>query len=311
MGEGMAAASTPVVWPTRARRRLRHELVRLALAAVGRLPLLVAGRLGAAVGWLGFQLARRERARALASLSRAFPLETDAWRRGVAHRAFVHFGAAAGELASVWRQGAGHNASVSWPHEAWAPLAAARAQGKGILFVTAHLGNWEVMARALVAGGYPTSVIGREASDPHTTALIGAFRGQAGVKVIWRGAPGAARQMLRALRSNGVLGLLIDQDTRVQSVWVPFFGQLAKTPRAAADLVLRTGAAPVLGFCVRTGPGAYRVWTEAVPLPAGEGEAAVLELTAGLTARIESAIRAYPEQWVWMHERWKSPPPPR
>jgi KDO2-lipid IV(A) lauroyltransferase len=115
--------------------------------------------------------------------------------------------------------------------------------------------------------------------------------------------------MLKTLRGNRLLGLLIDQDTSVQSVWVPFFGHLAKTPRAAADLALRTGAAPLLGFAVREGPGRYRVELHDVELPAGDGEAATVELTARLTAGIEAVIRRHPEQWVWMHQRWKSPPP--
>jgi len=91
-------------------------------------------------------------------------------------------------------------------------------------------------------------------------------------------------------------------------VWVPFFGKLAKTPRAAADLALRTGAVPMLGFCTRVGPLKYRITMQEVPLPTSEGEAAVVALTTALTEGIEQQIRAHPEQWVWIHQRWKSPP---
>ena len=90
---------------------------------------------------------------------------------------------------------------------------------------------------------------------------------------------------------------------------MPFFGQLAATPRAAADLALRTGAAVVTGFCQREGDG-YRLWMEEVPWRASEDrEADALALTAALSQRIEAAIRRAPEQWVWMHQRWKTRPP--
>ncbi|WP_350356873.1 lysophospholipid acyltransferase family protein, partial [Escherichia coli] len=138
---------------------------------------------------------------------------------------------------------------------------------------------------------------------------MGSFRARGGVRSIWRGQEGAARAMLRALRSGEILGILIDQDTRVQSLFVPFFGELAATPRAAADLAIRPGASVVTGFCHRVGEG-YQLSMEEVPVPqAGDREAAALELTAALSSRIEAAIRRTPEQWVWMHQRWKTRPP--
>ncbi len=112
--------------------------------------------------------------------------------------------------------------------------------------------------------------------------------------------------MLRALEHGEILGLLIDQDTRVQSVWVPFFGKLAKTPRAAGDLALRTGAAVMLGFCQRdAASGRYLLRMHEVPVNADD---TAETLTARLTLGIEAAIRRAPEQWVWVHRRWRSPP---
>ena len=298
-----------VPWPKRARRYLRYLGVRAAVGLVGLLPLELASRLGASLGALAYRLAWGERAKALASLARAFPEATGPQREVLARRAFAHLGAAACELACVRQLDAHPEARVDWPAEDRAVLDRALARGHGVLFITGHVGNWEVLARRMTLAGYPLTAIGKEASDPHTTALVADLRRRGGVGVLWRGAPGAARQMLRTLRGNGILGLLIDQDTRVQSVWVPFFGHLAKTPRAAADLALRTGAVPVLGFAVRTGPARYRLQLEEVPLPSGEGEAAVLALTARFNQGIEAVIRSHPEQWVWMHQRWKSPPP--
>lgn len=296
-------------WPKRARRYLRYLGVRSLLALVARLPLELASHLGALAGALAFRLARKERQKALASLEKAFPSATPLERQSLARRAFVHWGSTAGELACVRQLDARREELVEWPKEDRARMDAALARGKGVVFVTGHVGNWEVLARHVALSGYPCAVIGREASDPHTTRLIERFRSDGRLRVIWRGHRGAAKDMLRTLRSNGVLGLLIDQDTRVQSVWVPFFGHAAKTPRAAADLALRTQAAPMLGFAIRVGPGRFRLSMREVPMPSGTGEEAVVALTAELTTGIEEQIREHPEQWVWMHERWKSPPP--
>jgi KDO2-lipid IV(A) lauroyltransferase len=293
----------------RARRYVRYLFIRAALATLSLLPLGVCAWVGERLGLLAFVLVRGERRKALVSLSRAFPQKSEAERVALARACFRHLGGVAGELATSRQLDARRAELVEWPAADRARMDAALAKGKGVVFVTGHVGSWEVLARHVALEGYSAAVIGKETSDPHTTALVERFRNDGKLRVIWRGHNGAAKDMLRALRSNSILGLLIDQDTKVQSVWVPFFGHLAKTPRAAADLALRTGAVPMLGFGVRVGPGRYRISMQDVALPTSEGEAAVTELTAALTKGIEDAIRAHPEQWVWMHQRWKSPPP--
>jgi KDO2-lipid IV(A) lauroyltransferase len=174
------------------------------------------------------------------------------------------------------------------------------------VFVSGHVGSWELLARTVSLAGYPCQTIAKETSDPRLTRLVEKFRESSKLKSIWRGKDGAAKAMLRALKQGEILGLLIDQDTDVQSLWVPFFGRPAKTPRAAADLALRTGAKVVLGFCQRQGDR-YRLSMREVSAEGLEGEAGARVLTERLTAGIEAAIRSAPEQWVWMHRRWKSP----
>ncbi|MBX7116954.1 MAG: lysophospholipid acyltransferase family protein [Myxococcaceae bacterium] len=298
----------------RVKRTLRYGLIRLALAVVGLLPINWASRVGAAFGTLAFALAGRERRKALESLTTAFPDWAIAQREETARKCFRHLGAAAFELACIHQLDAQMPAHVAWPAEDRARLDAALARQRGVVFISGHIGNWELLARRVSLEGYPCQTIAKETSDSRMTALVERFRASAKLKSIWRGQPGAAKHMLRALKAGEILGLLIDQDTNVQSVFVPFFGKPAKTPRAAADLALRTQAAVVLGFCQRQGPAQYQVSMEEVPLPKGDGEAAVEALTATLTARIEAKIREAPEQWVWMHQRWKSqpllPPPP-
>lgn len=293
----------------RLKRFVRFILLRALLLPLQLLPLRLAAALGAWLGAVAFFFARREVRKALASLAVAFPEKSAAEREALARACFRHLGGVAMELVRISAFDARRTELVEWDAESRAVLKAALAREKGVVFVTGHVGNWELLARFVTQEGFPVSVVGKETSDPRTTKLVEDFRTSAGMHVIWRGHDGAAKALLRTLKSNAILGMLIDQDTKVQSVWVPFFGKPAKTPRAAADLVLRTGAAPILGFCTRLGPLKYRITLQELPRPAGRDEAAVTQLTAAFTRGIEAQIRAHPEQWVWMHERWKSPPP--
>lgn len=300
--------STPV--HKRLKRWLRFLLLRAALAGVAALPLALARRLGRGLGRLGYGVARGERARTLRSLASAWPQLPERERERVARACFEHLGLMLFELGCVRQIEARMEEEVLWPAADRAVLDQALARGRGVVFISGHVGNWELLARRIAQAGYPSQSIAKEASDPRTTALIERFRAEGGVRSIWRGQEGAVRHMLRALKNNEILGLLIDQDTKVQSVFVPFFGQLASTPRAAADLALRTGAAIVCGFCQREPDGRYRIRLHEVPLPqGGDREAKALALTATLTRDIEEAIRRAPEQWVWMHRRWKTRPP--
>jgi len=271
------------------------------------LPIGLASGLGARLGRLACVLLPGEFKKALASLAVAFPENTPAHNKCLARACFAHLGRTACELACIAQVDANLEAWVEWPREARQVLEEARSLGRGVIFVSGHVGNWELLARRVAMEGIPSASIAKASTDVRTTRWVEQFRAQGKLVTIWRESPSAARQMLQTLRSNGVLGLLIDQDTRVQSVFVPFFGKPAKTPRAAADLALRTQAPLVVGFCQRQASGRYRLCMRRVATPAERSESAVLEVTAALTREIEEAIRHMPEQWTWTHQRWKTP----
>jgi KDO2-lipid IV(A) lauroyltransferase len=254
-------------------------------------------------------LAGGERKKALESLAVAFPGRSAAELEALARACFVHLGRMMLELVCVEQIDRAISGWVDWPAEDRAVLDQALAAKKGVVFVSGHVGNWELLARTVSLAGYPCQTIAKETTDPRLTRLIERFRESSKLKSIWRGKDGAAKAMLRALKQGEILGLLIDQDTDVQSLWVPFFGKPAKTPRAAADLALRTGAKVVLGFCQRR-EGRYRLSMREVSAEGLEGEDGARVLTERLTAGIEEAVRTAPEQWVWMHRRWKSVEPP-
>ncbi|MFL5321506.1 MAG: lysophospholipid acyltransferase family protein [Myxococcaceae bacterium] len=296
----------------RVKRYVRFLLVRSALAIVSSLPLRFAAWLGRGFGLIAFRVARGERRKALESLTRAFPEWTPEQREATARAMFRHLGQAAFEVGCIRQIDPRMDELVEWSAEDRAVLDRALARNKGVVFVTGHVGNWELLARRVALAGYPAQSIAKETTDPRTTALIEKFRREGKVGSIWRGQGGAAKHMLRALKAGEILGLLIDQDTKVQSVFVPFFGHRASTPRAAADLALRTDAAVIMGFCHRIAEGTkYRLSLKRLePLPSsGDRERDAIELTARMTAEIERAIRERPEQWVWMHRRWKTQSP--
>jgi Kdo2-lipid IVA lauroyltransferase/acyltransferase len=292
----------------RLKRSVRYAFLRLVLVAIGRLPLGLAQRLGDAFGTLAYGLARKERAKALLSLGRAFPEKSEEERRALARACFRHLGRVAFEAAVAPRLSkAQFDALVDVPDEVRATVLRAHQKGRGVVAVTGHVGHWELLGWTFVRLGIPLHVIAKENVDGRLTSLLDGFRGQGGVRTLLRGAPGAAVGMLRALRRGDALGLLIDQDTRVQSVFVPFFGNEAATPRAPADLTLRTGAATVVVFLQRGKDGRYHFSGEELEVQrSGDTEADVLELTRRYSNAIETAVRRAPEQWVWMHQRWKT-----
>ena len=298
------------------RKRVRRSIRSIVLAALLRLialiPLGPAVRLGAFLGGLGYRFLGQTRRLALRHLEQAFPEKAEAERQEIARRMFVHLGMSAMEVTSI--------RSYADRIERYmdidpAPLQAALAQGKGIVFVTGHLGNWELMARAVAKVGAPVSAVAKRGGDARLMGLIEGWRQDGAVTTLWREDASTARALLRVFKENRVLGILCDQDTNVQGVWVPFFGRPAWSPRAPADLALRTGAPILVGTShrkgERPGDGLRFEMTEITydPKPADK-EAEVLRITAACQAVLEDAIRRHPADWVWMHERWKTQPPP-
>lgn len=183
-------------------------------------------------------------------------------------------------------------------------LEAALAAGRGVILVTAHFGNWELMGAMLGAYGLPVTVIARDSQERLTASLINRARESHGTVVLERD---DARSMLRALRANRILGILPDQHAADNSIIVDFLGRPAATAVGVATLAARTGAPVVPGFCVRRPDGGF----DAIFYPpldlvhSGDREADVRANTILVNQVIAAQIRAHPEQWLWLHRRWK------
>lgn len=298
----------------RSRRAVRAAVVRGVIHALMLLPLQVATAIGAALGRMGWVLSRRLRRDMRASLSIAFPEKSAAERDAIARASLVHLGRVAGEVITMRQWAARIDEVVEAPPEAVATVQRAWARRKGVIFVLGHIGNWELTSR-LSRYVQPNAAIAKRSWHRSLDLITERFRAENGVGTLWRDDLATGRSMLKLFKQGGALGILIDQDIAdVQSVFVPFFGRPAATPRAAADFALRFGAAVLVVTAHRRGPRAsdgHRLDVEEVPVRADapDREAEVLRLTAACTAVQERAIRRHPTEWVWMHQRWKTRPP--
>jgi len=311
----LASAAVPVPLHKRVKRELRSLLLQGVVRLLGLLPLPAALALGSLLGRLAWLLARETRRQALASLAVAFPERTPAEREAIGRRSLVHLAWLAAEVVTLRRYRRRFDAYVTFADDGWRLLHEAIGRGRGLVFATGHVGNWELMARRVARAGIPNAVIAKLGNDPRMNRTMARVRAEGGVTTLWREEASTGRAMIRVFKEGKALGLLIDQDTSVQGQFVPFFGLPAYTPRAVGDLALRFKAPVVVAWCRRRGPRAgdgHEVCVVEVPYdpdPA-DREAEALRITAACTAQLEGAIRAHPEEWVWMHERWKRRPSP-
>lgn len=299
-------------------KRLRRAVRARAILALVRLLALVPREAALAVGGLlarvAWKLSPGMRRDMRASLAAAFPEKGEVERDAIARASLVHLGWLGAEMLTLRAWSARLEEYVDAPEAELEALRRGVALGRGVILVLGHIGNWELTCR--VAGDVkPTAVIAKRSWHPSLDRAAERVRAAVQVQTFWRSDAATARDMLRLLKGAGTLGILIDQDIRdVQSVFVPFFGRPARTPRAAADLALRFGAAVFVITCHRRGTrrgDGHRLRIEEVAYdrtPA-DREAEVVRLTAACVALQEQAIRRHPAEWVWMHQRWKSRPP--
>ena len=269
----------------------------------GRLPRRTVLAVGSALGSLTWRLSGRDRRRALDHLAQALPERTDEERRTIARGCFRQAGMNLSELLHFYQRDRREILSCV-DVEGWPAVQAARATRRPILILTGHCGNWELIGTVLHGGGVPPAAVARPLDDPALQKLVVDLRAHLGTTTIARGTRGAARQLLEVLRGGGALAMLIDQDTRVDGVWVPFFGRPAFTPVGAAEIALRQKAWVIPSFAERKPDGTHRIhFHPALDLPDDPREA-----TAVMTAKIEEQVRRRPEQWVWWHKRWRRQP---
>jgi len=258
---------------------------------------------------LAWRVARREKRCALAQIRACMPdYDSPPRAENLARAMTRHLALAAVELLALDRDRETMLNRVRFAPGALERLEAVWSARRGGLFATGHIGNWELMAAAIAASG-PTATIVKGSYDPVLDETLAGIRRRYRIEPISRGAPELGER-LKALFAAGVLlGVLIDQDTRTPGVFVPFFGRPAWTTSGAAALAVRHRIPLLVGWIHRDGlDHTIHVEGPLTPDPALAESEQITALTLQATARLEAAIRARPEQWVWFHERWKTRP---
>lgn len=293
--------------------KARHSVEAMAAGAVGGvaglLPRRAALAFGRALGRAWGRLDRRHLRIAEDNLGRAFPDWDEGRRRATALGVYGHFGRVLLDILWMARRDRDvvlREVDVTGAEHVKAALAA----GRGAILVTAHIGNWEMhgMAHGWLFG--PIGVVARPLDNPALDARLCDVRRRPGNSVIYK--KRALPQVLRLLRENRAVAILIDQNVQAgDGIFVDYFGRKAATTTVAAALALKTGAAVIPTHTELGEDGRYAlVYDPPLALPStGDRAADTRRLTQELTTVIEGWVRRRPEQWLWLHRRWKTQPP--
>jgi len=291
----------------RYRWEARAAAVVAGLASVA--PLRAVRAFGRGLGRLLSDLDPRHVAIATANLRQAFPHWDDVRRLRTAREVYAHFGQVLLEI--LWLRGRSREEVLGLVEVVGREhVEAAFAAGRGVLCVTAHIGNWEMhgLTHGWMFG--PISVVARPIDNPDLHRRLCEVRTMGGNAVIDK--RHALAQIMRGLKENRGIAILIDQNVQAQDgIFVDFFGRAAATTTVAAALAVRTGCALLPSHTVLGRDGRYRLVYDPVVLwsPSGDRRADVTRLTQQLTTIIEGWIREAPAQWLWLHKRWKTRPP--
>lgn len=275
---------------------MEYVLVRAAAAFLALLPASAAASFSGFLGSAIYLLSAKRRKTALENLETAFgaslPLsrKKEIARKSLAHTLFSIF-----EFFNIPR--VIKKSPELFSFEGTEHLDQAFKKGKGVIGVISHLGSWEYLAFLPFLRGYPCSVVVRDIKNPHIHAWLRRLRKMTKLNPIDR--KSSLKEILRELRANHYVALLIDQWAGHDGLWLDFFGKPTSTTSVPARLAMKTGAALVPMHCVR-GVKGYKI-TIFPEVPLKEEKETTLELNRVL----EREILKYPEQWIWSHRRWK------
>jgi Kdo2-lipid IVA lauroyltransferase/acyltransferase len=286
-----------------------YSLALLIVRLFAAMPRRIAYPTAKTLARLGFHLARRQRRAGLRNLQMAFPeLSRNALEK-ILRGSFENLGRLLVEFTHMPELNKG-NICRFVVHDGLENYLEGLRRGRGVIFMTAHFGAWELSSFAHAVYGYPLRFVVRPIDNPRVEKLISTYRTHSGNIPIERRS--AARDILKALRQNEAVGILFDQNTtRSEGIFAEFFGIPAATTPALALFALRTGAAVVPGFLIwDTSLGKHRLRLDPPVqlIDTGNLDHDVLENTKIFNKILEGYIRAYPDQWLWIHRRWKTRP---
>ena len=291
------------------RRKLEYAAAWPFIKILGLVPRRLSRAFGIALGQAVYLLHVRLRRVGMRNLALAFPEKTEVERAGILRGVFTSLGRQLAEVCQFPKYTLANVEQVV-VYDGLENYEQAYARGKGVLFLTAHFGAWELSAFAHSLHGHWLHVVMRPMDNEYLDRLIQSYRTRHGNKTV--GKDDFVRGLLAAMKAGEVVGILMDTNmTPPQGVFVDFFGIPACTASGLARIALRTDAAVVPGFTIwDQALGKYRLrFDPAVELVrTGDLEADIVANTQKFTKVIEDYVRKYPEQWLWVHRRWKTRP---
>ncbi len=291
------------------RRKLEYAAAWPFLKVLGIMPRPVSRAVAISIGQLAYVFHFRLRQVGMRNLELAFPEKTEAQRRRILRGVFTSLGRELAELCQFPRY-TPENIDEVVMYDGLENYERAYARGKGVLFLTAHFGAWELSAFAHSLHGHQVNIVMRPMDNPYLDRLLQRYRTMHGNRVVPK--DDFVRGLLAAMKAGETVGILMDTNmTPPQGVFVDFFGIQACTASGLARIAMRTDAAVVPGFTIwDESLGKYRLrFDPAVELAqTGNLEADIVANTQKFTKVIEDYVRKYPDQWLWVHRRWKTRP---
>ncbi len=305
--------SLPAMDPRPLKKRIKYTLIYWAL----RFMIFISNLMPrtwwlAFFGWLGkisYRIASQTRDKMIYHLGMAYGKEMSSREIvTLSKKVFAMIGKNAGDVLRSIRINSLEDLNKFLVTEGMENFEKAKAKGKGVIFLTCHLGAFDLQITNMALRGLKPNIIGTALQDPRLNDLLWKYRNAYGAVAIERGKE--TLRLFKALKLGGSIAILIDQDTKVKSRFVNFFGMTAATPVGAAILALKTGAAVVPTYIYLGDDNLQHmhVLPEIELVMSGDEEKDMVANTQNYTNFIEDVIRAHPEQWVWMHERWKTRP---
>ncbi len=285
---------------------IEYLCIGLFILIVRLLPFRLGIRMGSLVGVLYYWIDAKHRRLAFDQLERAFSREKNNQQlKQIVRGLYRNIGLSLVELVCLPRMS--RSDIESWVQiDGFHHYIEAKNKGKGVIILTAHLGNWEIIPKAFWSYGYCINAVVRPLDNPYLDRIVQGWRRKNGMVVLNKRTD--VHRIMKLLREGETVGFLMDQNTVEQdAVFVDFFGQKAATHKGLAVLALRSGATVLPVFMIRT-PSGHRMTIEKpleiVRTPSHRD--AIVSNTALFTSTIESVVTRYPEQWLWIHRRWKT-----
>jgi KDO2-lipid IV(A) lauroyltransferase len=293
-------------------KKIQHQIEFIALQGIFLIIWQVSLRtllmMGDMLGWFFFSVIRMRRKITLQNLTRAFPNKSKKEKVSIARRTYKNF--AKMTLEYMRFPVLDKETIFSLCHlEGVKYLDWVIKNGKGGILVAGHFGNWELMGAVLALKGYPISFLVGEQHNKKVDDRMNSHRRLMGIRIIHMGV--AVRSVIKSLRNNEFVALLSDQDAGREGVFIDFFGIPSSTHQGPAAFALKTGSPILFGTTIRLPRGKHRMVCELLTFDHLKGVTpdTIREVSQAYSSLLEKWIRLFPDQWFWMHRRWKSRPP--